>query len=205
VPLMLLKFRKIVGKGSRAIRFEVDKDHSPVVPADVVELKGEEIYAIYRVSDGVYVVYRTTDLDGFAYYLAGGVPEGTELLSRVTYTYQVCPICGGYVRDNYDAHQCIRCGTIIDEDYLGKVKEVEAVVYEPKPFDCAKVLRGWPPETREDLEALKRAGAAETAAEETRDRAKRTREELARLRPPDWADGLYFEPSVFSTHLSHTM
>jgi len=158
MPLVLLRFRGIE-RGEATFRFEVDRGHSPLAPQGVVELRGEDIYAIYRAGDGVYAVCSVKDLDRFRFYLADGVPEGAELVGRQTYEYYACPVrgCGSRVEVDLD-NGFIWCPVHGMMEWWGDQdgpRVVEAVAYEPRPFDWGGVVRGAPPRTVEDLAGLR--------------------------------------------------
>jgi len=169
-PLVLLKFRGTVERREATFRFEVDRGYSPLAPRSIVELKGEDIYAIYRTKDGVYVVCSVEDPDRFRFYLAEGVPEGAELLGRETYKYYACPVpgCGGRVEVDLDSG-VVWCPVHGRMEWWGDrngPRVVEAVAYEPRPFDWGQVVRGRPPRTVEELRGtrdLRRSLTAENA------------------------------------------
>jgi len=182
---VLLRFKNLAERSGRVFKFEVDRSYSPLAPQDAIYLRGEYIHAIYRANDGVYVVYGFSDPTLFVFYLAEGVPEGAELVPAITDT--------------------------VGQELL--------VAYDPKlhSYFLPHALRGRPPRAVDDLEGLngffsallqaasKRAGGAEgledllkdrkKVLEEIVKRAEKTKEVLSKLKVPEWADGLYFEPS----------
>jgi len=163
VPLVLLRFRGIAERREATFRFEVDRGYSPLAPRSTVELRGEDIYAIYRAGDGVYVVCSVGDPGRFRFYLAEGIPEGAELLGREAYKYYACPVpgCGRRVEVDLD-NGFIWCPEHGRMEWWGDrdgPRVVEAVAYEPRPFDWGQVVRGRPPRTVEELRGANLRGA----------------------------------------------
>jgi len=159
VPLVLLRFKRLVERREAIFAFEVDREYSPLASMDIVELVGMAIYAIYVARDGVYVVYSSIIPPWYVPYLAEEVPEGAELLPGIADGFYACTLCWNRV-DIVD-EETARCpyhGTID----RGLTELVPA--YEPKPFDWSEVVRGRPLRSVWELESLRWVLTPENAA-----------------------------------------
>jgi len=76
---------------------------APYAPRREVALDGRRIYAVYKHTDGYYVVYETENADFYRAYRAESVPSDAQLIDKLEIKVLRCAICGA--RIEWDAEK----------------------------------------------------------------------------------------------------